>query len=51
MMNNPSTYYCRWYALCENDADGFVSHPILGAVPTCTRCADKHDLTFLSEEE
>lgn len=40
---------CEWYALCDNPADGMVSHPILGEVPTCQRCADKHDLTFKEE--
>lgn len=32
---------CEWFALCPNPADGTVSHPVLGDVPTCTRCADK----------
>lgn len=40
------TVYCEWYALCTNEADGLVAHPILGNVPTCTRCADKHSLTL-----
>lgn len=35
---------CEWYALCENEADGVVDHPILGKVPTCRRCAEKHEL-------
>lgn len=35
---------CSWFALCPNDADGRVDHPVLGAVPTCKRCADKLDL-------
>lgn len=36
---------CQWYALCPNDAVGTTSHPILGDVPICERCADKHQLT------
>lgn len=35
---------CEWYALCPNPADGTVSHPVLGDVPTCERCAAKHGL-------
>lgn len=35
---------CEWFALCTNDADGLVWHPVLGDVPTCQRCADKLDL-------
>lgn len=31
---------CQWFALCDHRADGVVAHPILGAVPTCQRCAD-----------
>ncbi len=38
---------CQWYARCENPADGVVKHPILGNVPTCTRCAKKHDLELI----
>jgi hypothetical protein len=39
--------YCEWYALCTNKADGTVAHPVIGAVPCCQRCADKHDLELL----
>jgi len=38
---------CQWYALCTNPADGIVKHPILGNVPTCQRCADKHELELI----
>lgn len=39
------TYFCEWFALCENPATGTIDHPILGPVPTCDRCAAKyHDL-------
>lgn len=37
---------CEWFALCDRPADGVVAHPILGSVPTCTRCAEKLDLTL-----
>jgi hypothetical protein len=32
---------CEYFALCVNEADGTVTHPILGQVPTCRRCAEK----------
>ncbi len=37
---------CLWFALCDHPAIGTVSHPIIGEVPTCQRCADKLGLTF-----
>lgn len=37
---------CQWYLLCANEADGLVDHPILGDVPTCQRCTDRHGLTL-----
>lgn len=40
---------CEWYALCTNQAEGVVKHPILGEVPTCGRCARKHDLTLVKK--
>lgn len=39
-----TTVVCDWYALCTNEAAGTVDHPVLGAVPTCQRCANKHEL-------
>ena len=39
-----SAILCHWYALCDHLAVGLVEHPILGAVPVCQRCVDKHDL-------
>ena len=39
-----SSQLCEWFALCDRPADGVVSHPILGWVPTCQRCAAKLDL-------
>ena len=35
---------CEWFATCDYPAIGTVEHPVLGAVPTCGRCADKLDL-------
>lgn len=35
---------CQWYVMCDHEAIGVSEHPILGAVPICQRCADKHDL-------
>lgn len=38
---------CRWFARCDRLADGVVRHPILGDVPTCSRCAEKLDLELI----
>lgn len=35
---------CDWYAACDNPPDGVVSHPVLGDVLTCERCAARHSL-------
>lgn len=43
-MTDTRNTICEWFARCENVADGVVSHPILGLVPTCSRCAAKLDL-------
>lgn len=32
---------CAWFALCPNDADGYLPHPILGHTPACRRCASR----------
>jgi hypothetical protein len=32
---------CEWFALCDRPATGTTPHPILGAVPTCDRCAER----------
>lgn len=32
---------CQWFALCANPATTSIQHPILGSVPTCSRCAAK----------
>ena len=29
---------CQQFALCDNAATELVPHPILGAVPSCSRC-------------
>lgn len=31
---------CAWFALCTRPAVTTVSHPVLGDVPCCQRCAD-----------
>jgi len=38
---------CEWYALCDHTAIGTVNHPVIGDVPVCQRCADKHDMTVI----
>lgn len=35
---------CEWYLLCFNVPIGTVTHPILGEVPVCERCLNKHDM-------
>lgn len=37
---------CEYYVLCDHEADGTTDHPLLGKVPTCSRCAKRHDLTL-----
>jgi len=37
---------CHWFAGCVRQADGVVSHPVLGNVPTCSRCASNLDLAL-----
>ena len=39
---------CEWFARCTEEADGIVAHPVLGAVPTCKRCASYLDLELRS---
>lgn len=34
---------CQWFALCVNRATGTTTHPILGEVSTCDRCANFAD--------
>lgn len=33
---------CEWFLLCDNPAVTTQSHPVLGNVPICQRCADKY---------
>lgn len=35
---------CEWFALCQAETQYVVAHPILGWVPTCSRCAKRFDL-------
>lgn len=37
---------CNWFALCPNQADGYVEHPVLGKVPTCRDCAERFELAL-----
>ncbi|WP_165589016.1 hypothetical protein [Mycolicibacterium conceptionense] len=32
---------CEWFALCTNETSTAASHPVLGPVPICVRCATK----------
>lgn len=41
-----ATPICEYFALCMNPSDGVVIHPILGDVPTCTRCATRMGVTL-----
>lgn len=38
-----NTIECQWFALCDNPATQLQHHPILGDVPICDRCKDKHE--------
>ena len=42
----PEPRICEWFLLCDHPAAGTVTHPILGEVPCCTRCAGKFDFTL-----
>lgn len=35
---------CQWFALCANETDQCIIHPILGPTPCCRRCARKLDM-------
>lgn len=34
------TTACEWFARCDNQTDRVATHPILGMVPCCDRCAE-----------
>lgn len=40
----PPPVPCEWFALCTRPSAGTTQHPILGAVPICQPCADRHGL-------
>lgn len=42
---------CEWFALCDREALVMVSHPILGAVPTCGRCANRQEVAELIADQ
>jgi hypothetical protein len=37
---------CQSFALCDRAATGGYAHPVLGAVLSCQRCADKLEQTL-----
>lgn len=39
---------CEWYAGCVRPAVGVSPHPVLGTVPICQECADKHGLQVIA---
>lgn len=41
---------CEWFLLCDNPAVTTQSHPVLGDVPICQRCADKYRSLASSRE-
>jgi hypothetical protein len=36
---------CGWFATCTNPTDRAISHPHLGPVPICPRCASEVGVT------
>ena len=36
---DPNLPQCRWFVLCDRPAVRTLSHPVLGRVPVCDRCA------------
>ena len=45
MTNQPETITCQWFARCANPTTEAASHPVLGPVPICPRCAQKLGIT------
>jgi hypothetical protein len=33
---------CEWFALCTNEAEVAIQHPVLGFVPICPSCLERH---------
>jgi hypothetical protein len=42
--NLPELFTCEFYVLCTNGTARGTAHPILGTVPTCSRCSHRHGL-------
>jgi hypothetical protein len=38
---------CQMFARCDHHADGATSHPVLGVVPACRRCATTLGVPFI----
>lgn len=49
-MSAAAVLLCAWYARCTRPAVGATPHPILGPVPVCQRCADRHELVVMPVE-
>jgi len=41
----PFEVMCEWFAMCANMTSDAASHPIMGPVPICSRCASKMEIT------
>lgn len=35
---------CEWFAMCDHETTEGASHPILGVVPICARCAERMEI-------
>jgi hypothetical protein len=46
----PDGVLCEWFALCDHQAVGAASHPVLAWVPICQRCADRFGLEVFEAE-
>jgi hypothetical protein len=43
LLSEDHSVACQAFARCENAATGGYAHPILGAVLSCARCAERLD--------
>ena len=43
-MSTAVVVVCEWFARCTNLTSLAASHPVLGPVPICERCAAKLDI-------